>query len=116
MEIKTQNQQEVSIIKLTGELDASNAVLVDQELLRIINKNPRQIWIDGTAISYISSAGLGVFLSHLNTFEKQEINLVFFGLNAKIRNIFNILGLDAIVQILPDLETTIATHFKEVEK
>src|SRR5689334_17232129 len=111
MEIKTQNQEEVSIVKLIGELDASNAILVDQELDRILEKAPRQLWIDGTDINYISSAGLRVFLSHLQDFENKKINLVFFGLNAKIRNIFNILGLDTLIQIQPDFETTKAVNY-----
>ncbi|MFC5270420.1 STAS domain-containing protein [Adhaeribacter terreus] len=107
MDIKTQNQAEVSIVKLSGELDASNAVLVDHELVRLTQKKPKQIWIDGSEISYISSAGLGVFLSHLNNFKLLNINLLFFGLNAKIRNVFTILGLDELVRIVPNLESAL---------
>ncbi len=105
MEIKTNTQNKVSILKLTGELDAGNAVQVDAELIYIIKTLPKQIWIDGQELNYISSAGLGVFLSHLPTIKGNNINLVFFGLNAKIRNIFTILGLDEILQIVPDQET-----------
>jgi anti-sigma B factor antagonist len=110
MEIKTQNQAEVSIVKLSGELDASNAVVVDHELVRLTSKNPKQIWIDGTDISYISSAGLGVFLSHLNNFKQKDILLLFFGLNAKIRNVFTILGLEELVLIVPDMETALEQY------
>src|SRR5687767_5052567 len=99
MEIFTQTRQTVKIIKLKGELDASNAVTVDSEILEVINATPRQIWIDATDVSYISSAGLGVFLSHLHVFKQQNINLVFFGLNKKIRNVFTILGLEDLINI-----------------
>lgn len=105
MEIKTNTRQDVSILKLTGELDASNAVQVDAELIFLLKKLPKQIWIDGMDLNYVSSAGLGVFLSHLPSIKNHNINLVFFGLNAKIRNVFNILGLDELLQIVPDLET-----------
>src|SRR5687768_8616238 len=105
MEIRTNIHHNVSILSLTGELDAGNAVQVDAELIYIIKTQPQQIWIDGQGLNYISSAGLGVFLSHLPTIKGNNINLVFFGLNAKIRNIFTILGLDELLQIVPDKET-----------
>jgi len=104
MEISTQQKETVSILKLTGELDASNAVVVDEELIQILEKKPSHIWVDGTEISYISSAGLGVFLSHLHTIQQQQIKFVFFGLNAKIKSVFNILGLDTLVQMADNLE------------
>jgi|SRR5690606_20640110 len=104
MEINTRTEQEVSILKLKGELDASNAVIIDHELQRLITKNPKHIWVDGSGISYISSAGLGVFLSHLSTLQQKNIRLVFFGLNDKIKNIFTILGLEEIIPIVKDLQ------------
>ena len=105
MEIRTITQEQVSILKLTGELDAGNAVQVDAELIFLIRKAPKQIWIDGQDLHYISSAGLGVFLSHLPTIKSANINLVFYNLNAKIRNVFTILGLDELLQIVPDQAT-----------
>src|SRR5688572_11228581 len=113
MKINTQSRQNVKILALTGELDASNAVLVDSEILNLLNQHPDQIWIDGSEISYISSAGLGVFLSHLQNFKQANVNLVFFGLNAKIRNIFTILGLDELLNIVPSLDEAIAFFEKE---
>ena len=105
MEIRTNTKENVSIMQLVGELDAGNAVLVDAELLYLIKRAPKQLWIDGKELHYISSAGLGVFLSHLPAIKSAQINLVFYNLNAKIRNVFNILGLDEMLQIVPDQES-----------
>ena len=104
MKIETEKQQQISIVKLSGELDASNAVQVDLVLSQLIQEKPSEIWIDGIQIQYISSAGLGVFLSHLQTLAQQNTKLVFYHLNPKIRNIFTILGLDSIVQIVQNRE------------
>lgn len=109
MEIRTITQQDaVSILILKGELDASNAVQVDTEIIEIIKRKPRQLLIDGNELSYISSAGLGVFLSHLQTFQNLGINLAFYGLNQKIKNVFNILGLHNLVPILETQEEALA--------
>jgi anti-sigma B factor antagonist len=109
MEIRTITQQDaVSILILKGELDASNAVQVDSEIIEIIKSKPRQLLVDGNELSYISSAGLGVFLSHLQTFQNLGITLAFYGLNQKIKNVFNILGLHNLVPILNTQEEALA--------
>jgi anti-sigma B factor antagonist len=112
MVIDTQHLDTVCILKLTGELDASNAVQVDDAILEVLQTRPQQIWIDGHGISYISSAGLGVFLSHLSTFQAENINLVFYGLNAKIRNVFSILGLDPLLNVVPTQEDAEAAYVR----
>ena len=57
MKIETEKLENISIVKLYGELDASNAVQVDHTLSLLISEKPSHIWIDGTQINYISSAG-----------------------------------------------------------
>ncbi|KAA9345985.1 STAS domain-containing protein [Adhaeribacter soli] len=104
MKIETEKLENISIVKLYGELDASNAVKVDQTLSLLISEKPSQIWIDGTQINYISSAGLGVFLSHLQTLAEEKIELLFFGLNTKIKHVFAILGLDTLIPIVHSRE------------
>ncbi|HSI89931.1 MAG TPA: STAS domain-containing protein [Adhaeribacter sp.] len=102
MKIVTEQKEKISIIRLFGELDASNAIEVDVALERVLKNKPTQIWVDGSEINYISSAGIGVFSSHLQTISRENINLVFYGLNSKIRNVFTILGLESILQIVND--------------
>ena len=104
MKIETEYLENIRIVKLYGELDASNAVQVDHTLGMLIAEKPSQIWIDGCQISYISSAGLGVFLSHLQTLTEEKIELLFFGLNTKIKHVFAILGLDTLIPILSNRE------------
>jgi anti-sigma B factor antagonist len=115
MKIVTEKQEKISILKLSGELDASNAIDVDTIMLHLIREKPDQIWIDGEEINYISSAGLGVFLSHLQTLTDQKINLLFYNLNSKIRNVFTILGLDSLVQIVADRNAAEALCPAEME-
>lgn len=63
-----------------------------------------KILVDCQNLHYISSAGLGVFISHLQRFEDAQIKLIFYNMQDKVRNVFEILGLDLLMTIVSDYE------------
>ena len=87
------------ILKLEGELDASSSVLLDEQLSNPEIMKFQNILIDCTGLTYISSAGLGVFMAHLHRLEEARIKLVFFNMAERVRNVFQILGLDVLTTI-----------------
>ena len=96
------------ILRLIGEVDASNSVLLDQSMQEILQKGDTFLLIDGSQLGYISSAGLGVFMSYLDDFSEQGIRFAIFGLNEQVTEVFKILGLDRLIQIVPDKYAAIA--------
>jgi len=103
LQIDRIEENEHVILVLTGEVDASNSVDLDNAIQELVDKN-KKILLDGNALEYISSAGLGVFMSYLEEFESREIQFVIFGLNTKVNNVFHILGLDQLITIKPNKE------------
>lgn len=95
------------ILSLIGEVDASNSVLLDQSIQEILQQGTTFLLIDGSQLGYISSAGLGVFMSYLDDFSEQGIRFAIFGLNEQVSEVFKILGLDRLIQIVPDKSTAI---------
>jgi len=83
---------------LNGEVDASNSVDLDLAMQELMGTN-QKILLDGSNLEYISSAGLGVFMSYLEEFESNNIQFIIFGLNQKVFNVFHILGLDQLITI-----------------
>lgn len=92
------------ILKLEGEVDASNSVELDIAIQQLLVENESKILVDGSSLDYISSAGLGVFMSYLEDFKEKEIKFIIFGLNNKVKNVFHILGLDQLL-VIEDSET-----------
>lgn len=107
MEIKSCTENGSYLIWLRGELDASCSVLLDESIRCGLDKNPLSICIDCTDLCYISSAGLGVFISHLQDLQCKSIPLVLFALRKPVENVFQVLGLDSMIPILPDQEHAI---------
>lgn len=106
MEIETCLEKGNYRIALRGELDASSSILLDDSLRDGLTQNPLSIQVDCAGLRYISSAGLGVFVSHLQELRTKAIPLVLFALRQPVENVFRVLGFDGLLPILPDQERT----------
>ena len=99
--IEKQQNGEIITVSLRGEVDASSSIQLDNAIKKVMEDGHKKILIDGSELMYISSAGLGVFMSYLQDFENSGIKMALYGLNEKVRNVFNILGLDQLLN-MPD--------------
>jgi anti-sigma B factor antagonist len=109
LQIEKIKEERYDTLRLLGEVDASNSVLLDQAMQEVVQQGTRFLLIDGHELSYISSAGLGVFMSYLDDFSEQGIRFAIYGLNEQVAEVFHILGLDQLIHIVPDKSTAIAS-------
>jgi anti-sigma B factor antagonist len=100
MKITSDRDKEHFIIGIDGDLDASSCILLDKAISDAVSKDEKKIIIDCSRLNYISSAGLGVFMSYLQDFENNKISLVLCNLSEKVKNVFQILGLDELIKIV----------------
>ena len=100
MNIYSENEESYHVMAIEGDLDASNCIMLDKAISDAVGKNEKKIIIDCSRLSYISSAGLGVFMSYISDFENNNISLVLFQVSDKVKNVFEILGLDELINIV----------------
>lgn len=100
MELVTYVKHDNYIIALNGDLDASSSILVDQAIEKAMTKSYSNILINFRLLNYISAAGLGVFISHIRPMQEQNRMMVLFGMENKIRNVFQLTGLDDMIPIV----------------
>ena len=98
--IDAKQEGEIMIIKVTGDVDASSSIELDNAMKEAVGAGLKKILVNGQEIHYISSAGLGVFMSYLKDFENQDIRMAVYGLNEKVENVFKILGLDQLIHLV----------------
>ncbi len=98
IEISNKLEDGVYYIEVKGEIDASSSIHLDESISQA-TQNHKKILIDCSELEYISSAGLGVFMSYINELEDKGIRLVIFGLSEKVKHVFQILGLDQLLTI-----------------
>lgn len=95
---------QITTLVIVGEADASSSIQLDDSLGEAINSGESKILIDCSGLNYISSAGLGVFMSYIEDINQKNLNVVLFGLNEKVLNVFGILGLDQLMTIVKTKE------------
>ncbi|MDL5047645.1 STAS domain-containing protein [Oscillatoria amoena NRMC-F 0135] len=100
VQIKRIQEDGVDIIVPIGEIDASSSIELDLTIAKSVGEGFTKILIDCSALEYISSAGLGVFMSYIEEFSDKHIQMVLFGMNDKVLNTFEILGLSELLTIV----------------
>ncbi|RAI86943.1 STAS domain-containing protein [Algoriphagus yeomjeoni] len=107
LSIETQEENGHTILLLKGEVDASNSVILDEAITKVVVDGSNSILVDGAGLEYISSAGLGVFMSYLEDFQEKEIDLKIYSLSERVYEVFKILGLDQLMSIYPNKKTAL---------
>jgi anti-sigma B factor antagonist len=104
--IERETEGEVSVLQVAGEIDASSSIFLDEEIGRVLEHSAK-IAVDLTSLEYISSAGLGVFMSYISDLESKKMTMVLFGMKEKVFQVFQILGLDQLLTIVDTREEAV---------
>jgi len=100
MDISNLVKDDIYVIKITGDVDASSSIYLDEAIKDAISQGQSKILIDCRELDYISSAGLGVFMSYIEEVSAKGISMIIFGLSEKVENVFKVLGLDQLLKIV----------------
>jgi anti-sigma B factor antagonist len=104
VQIKRLQEDGTDIIVPIGEIDASSSIELDLTIAKSVGEGFTRILVDCSALEYISSAGLGVFMSYIEEFNDKHIKMALFGMNDKVINTFEILGLSELLTIMATKE------------
>ncbi|MEZ4887890.1 MAG: STAS domain-containing protein [Chitinophagales bacterium] len=102
MEINEHYHEEVLRLSIAGDLDASSAIEMDEAIKKAFENERFRIVVDCKRLDYISSAGLGVFISYIEDFQKNQGAFVFCNMKKQVYSIFELLGLHNIFSIVKD--------------
>lgn len=100
MKIETEKTSNYFVIKVIGDLDASNCIDLDKEIAKAIEQNQNSIVIDCQNLDYVSSAGLGVFISYIEEFKSKNIYFALSHVSERIMEILVLLGLDKLINVI----------------
>lgn len=100
--IQTSVEDGFSIIKLEGFVDAHTAPQFETAVQSEIDAGHTRLIVDCEKLSYISSAGLGVFMSFVEEVRDRGGDIKICGLVPKVKHTFEILGFQDIFEMLED--------------
>lgn len=102
--LNIENQGNVSIISLNGFLDANTAPILENAIDEQINNQCYNIIVDFSDLDYISSAGLGVFMSQIETIRDNNGDLKLCKMKSKVFSVFELLGFPMLFEICDSIE------------
>ena len=102
MDINEHYQEDILRLAIAGDLDASSAIDMDKAIKKAFDNERYRIVVDCKQLDYISSAGLGVFISYIEDFQKNQGAFVFCNMKTDVYSIFELLGLHNIFSIVKD--------------
>jgi len=101
--VKVKENNNISIIELSGYLDAHTAPDLEKTFDELINNNKFKVIVNFENLNYISSAGLGVFMAYIETMRENNGDIKFCCLKAEVYNIFNLLGFPVLYDFFDSL-------------
>jgi anti-sigma B factor antagonist len=106
--ISTTHHNGISIIALEGFVDAHTAPNFETVIQTELDAGHVRIVVDCSKLNYISSAGLGVFMSFIEEVREQNGDIKISGLAPKVRHTFEILGFHDLFEMADTLATALA--------
>lgn len=107
------SQGDIVVLQLEGFLDAHTAPVFEQAIQTELDAGQVRLVVSGEKLTYISSAGLGVFMGFIEQIREQGGDLKICGLTPKVLQIFEILGFHAIYDMVDSVPDAVQ-RFAEV--
>ena len=101
LDITTAKSQDKLIIALEGRIDANSAKELEQRAISLIDGGETALVLDFSSVTFISSAGLRVILLIAKKLETVQGKVKLCGLNATLRDVFEISGFSKLFVIVP---------------
>ncbi len=101
----------IQILELNGELDAHTASELEAAIQKCQESQNHFIVVNGENLQYISSAGLGVFMAHIEEVRDQGGDIKIAALQPRVYNVFDLLGFPMLFDIV-DSEEDAVSRFK----
>lgn len=97
----------LSVLSLEGYLDAHTAPAFEKVVETEFETGRVKLVVECSRLTYISSAGLGVFMSFIEEIRGAGGDIKICGLSPKVQQVFEILGFSALFDIVPNLPAAV---------
>jgi len=98
----------VSVLRVSGYVDTTTSPELERRLEALLREKRYHIVIDLGRVEYISSAGWGIFISEIREIREHGGDLKLSGMVADVREVFDLLEFENILQAYPESDLAVA--------
>ncbi|MGA9117625.1 MAG: STAS domain-containing protein [Bacteroidota bacterium] len=102
---------DVQVLELRGYLDAHTAPRLEEAFQSLLDGKRYRIVVNCRDLSYISSAGLGVFMAFIEDVRKNAGDIKLTNLSPRVYNVFDLLGFPILYEIFKEEQEAVARFF-----
>ena len=81
----------VAVLTLKGTIETTNASGLEETLARIVDERCYRIVVDLGSVTYISSAGWGIFISEIKRIRRNGGDIKLAAMSPEVREVFDLL-------------------------
>ena len=101
------SDRSVSKVRVDGVIDTLTASELEQVFDSLLRRDRYQIVVDLAGVDYISSAGWGIFISHIKDVRDNDGDVKLAGMVPDVREIFELLEFDKVLQSYASVEDAV---------
>ena len=113
--VDTRHFDSVTVLDLKGYLDAHTAPDLERAFQHNITNKRFCLVVNFKELSYISSAGLGVFMAYIEDVRKHKGDIKLSNMSPKVYNVFDLLGFPILYEIFKE-EQEAVRRFRDAGK
>jgi len=91
IQLKVENNNNISIIKVGGYIDTTTSSELEHHLTKLLERGSYNIVIDLGNVDYVSSAGWGIFISEIKGIREKGGDLKLIGMIPEVYEVFELL-------------------------
>jgi len=110
MDIQSKQADDVTILSLTGSIDAMTAPKITEYIQGLVAQGYTKLVADFSGVDYTSSAGLRVLLGAIKETRSQGGDMRLVGVQPDVMKVLNLSGFTNILKMFTDPDVAVASY------
>ena len=110
MEITEYKKKNSIVLELKGRLDTVTSIDLEKRIQEVMERPERQLVLDFSQLSYISSSGLRVLLMAAKRLKAVDGKMALVSLNDQNQAVFEIAGFSSVFTVYQSQDEAINSH------
>jgi anti-sigma B factor antagonist len=103
MELSVRENQGVTVVMVSGDMDAGNSTQLGEELDHLLTEGSRKLVIDLGKVGFMNSSGLATLVHYYKLARSNCGDISLAALQPKVRQAFQLSRLDRVFDLQPDV-------------
>ena len=91
--------EDIKVVQPNGILDASKSQEFREEIIKLLENQPKIVLVDLKDITFMDSSGLGSLVLAFKTLRAANTKLVLCSINEQVKILFELTGMDKVFEI-----------------